>query len=82
MKAPFIVTISYKTKTFYNNNRMYLKRKKLIIPNKCYIMINREGIKMLDQITWGTPGSLLCLGFFFAGLGIFLRSMTSYSKNK
>ncbi|AAS42040.1 putative membrane protein [Bacillus cereus] len=37
---------------------------------------------MLDQITWGTPGSLLCLGFFFAGLGIFLRSITSYSKNK
>lgn len=41
-----------------------------------------EDIKMLDQITWGTPGSLLCLGFFFAGLGIFLRSITSYSKNK
>lgn len=39
-----------------------------------------EDIKMLDQITWGTPGSLLCLGFFFAGLGIFLRSITSYSK--
>ncbi|QUW24393.1 hypothetical protein J8Y16_14995 [Bacillus cereus] len=37
---------------------------------------------MLDQITWGTPGSLLCLGFFFAGLGIFLRSITSYSNNK
>ena len=35
---------------------------------------------MLDQITWGTPGSLLCLGFFFAGLGIFLRSITSYTK--
>lgn len=30
----------------------------------------------------GTPGSLLCLGFFFAGLGIFLRSITSYSNNK
>ncbi|WP_214328994.1 hypothetical protein, partial [Bacillus paranthracis] len=41
-----------------------------------------EHIRMLDQITWGTPGSLLCLGFFFAGLGIFLRSITSYSKNK
>ncbi len=37
---------------------------------------------MLDQITWGTPASLLCLGFLFVGLGIFLRSITSYTKNK
>lgn len=37
---------------------------------------------MLDQIVWGTPASLLCLGFFFAGLGIFLRGLKSYSKDK
>ncbi|WP_170955051.1 hypothetical protein [Bacillus cereus] len=28
---------------------------------------------MLDQITWGTPGSLLCLGFFFCGVRNFLK---------
>lgn len=27
-------------------------------------------------------GSLLCLGFFFVGLGIFLRSVMLYMKNK
>ncbi|WP_166695428.1 hypothetical protein [Bacillus cereus] len=36
---------------------------------------------MLDQITWGTPGSLLCLGFFFAGLGIFLSHIRKINKN-
>ena len=35
---------------------------------------------MLDQITWGTPGSLLCLGFFFAGLGIFLEALRHIRK--
>jgi len=28
---------------------------------------------MLNEIAWGTPGSLLCLGFFLAGLGVFIR---------
>ena len=37
---------------------------------------------MLDQITWGTPGRLIMLRVLFAGLGIFLRSVTSYTKNK
>lgn len=36
---------------------------------------------MLDQIVWGTPASLLCLGFFFAGLGIFTKSVKSYKKD-
>jgi len=26
LKAPFVVTISYENKTFYKNNRMYLKQ--------------------------------------------------------
>ncbi len=42
---------------------------KILYDNKVKILqlINMgkwEDIKMLDQITWGTPGSLLCLGFF------------------
>lgn len=28
---------------------------------------------MIHEIVWGSPGSLLCLGFFFAGLGVFIR---------
>ncbi len=36
---------------------------------------------MLEQIVWGTPASLLCLGFFFAGLGIFIRSVKSNKKD-
>ncbi|PFU30629.1 hypothetical protein COK69_23090 [Bacillus cereus] len=67
------IILDYTQKILYNNKVKVLQ---LIHMGKW------EDIKMLDQITWGTPGSLLCLGFFFAGLGIFLRSITSYSKNK
>ncbi|EJS51834.1 hypothetical protein ICG_04490 [Bacillus cereus BAG1X1-3] len=28
---------------------------------------------MINEIVWGSPGSLLCLGFFLAGLGVFIR---------
>ncbi|MDR6121075.1 hypothetical protein QFZ87_000672 [Bacillus sp. SLBN-46] len=27
----------------------------------------------MSEIVWGSPASLFCLGFFFAGLGVFIK---------
>lgn len=54
------------------------KNPKILYNNKVKVlqlihMGKWEDIKMLDQITWGTPGSLLCLGFFFCRIRNFLK---------
>ena len=27
----------------------------------------------MSEIVWGSPASLFCLGFFLAGLGVFIK---------
>ena len=36
---------------------------------------------MLEAITWGTPASLLCLGVFFAGIGVFIKPFVTKNEN-
>lgn len=35
----------------------------------------------MSEIVWGSPASLFCLGFFLAGLGVFIKLSRSSNKS-